>query len=98
MDIRLPAAGRPIPVLAGCLPLLLLIGWVDYVTGPELNAVVLYLLPVVLASWWGPPAAGYAIAFLAALVWCVAARAPAELHSSRAMLYLTRRSSCWSSL
>ena len=45
---RLPA---PALVIAG-LVMVAALGWMDFVTGPELTPLVFYLVPVVLVAWY----------------------------------------------
>ena len=67
---------------AGCLVLLVLFGWVDYITGYEMGFFVFYSLPVGLAAWylgqW--PAVGMALA--ASLTWWLADHLAGQRYSS----------------
>lgn len=51
--------------------LLVLIAVCDYMTGADVKFAVLYMLPVVLVSWWRRPRAVLIISFSAALLWVV---------------------------
>jgi hypothetical protein len=59
-------------VLGGCLLLLGLLGYLDYVTGYEMSFFVFYSVPVGVAAWWLGrwPAIGAALA--ATVTWLVA--------------------------
>jgi diguanylate cyclase (GGDEF)-like protein len=54
------------------LPLLALIAWIDYITGPEIVLSLFYLLPIVTVSWFGGRAQATASAALAAALATVA--------------------------
>jgi diguanylate cyclase (GGDEF)-like protein len=49
-----------------------LIGWVDYVTGPEIGLSLLYLVPVALAGWYGGATVALFIGSFAGTAWLVA--------------------------
>jgi PAS domain S-box-containing protein len=59
------------PGLVILLSVALLVGVavVDYRTGPEFGVSLFYLLPVVVAAWFGHRSSGYVIAVLAAGAW-----------------------------
>jgi len=80
-------ARRSILVLGAGLLLLAFIGWLDYITGLEVSVVVLYLVPVILASWFGTARTGYLVAVAGALVWHVAAVLGHVSYSSPFVLY-----------
>jgi serine phosphatase RsbU (regulator of sigma subunit) len=52
--------------------LVLLVGWLDYLTGDEVSVVILYLFPVVLAAWYGGRVTGIAASLSSAVVWFMA--------------------------
>jgi K+-sensing histidine kinase KdpD len=54
------------------LVLILLIGFVDYVTGYEISFSIFYLLPIVLVTWLVGWRYGIASAILSATVWLMA--------------------------
>lgn len=67
-----PASGRsPTLALVASFVLLGLILLLDANTGPEFSLSILYLLPVILASWAAMRGAGYFVAVLAAAIWFV---------------------------
>lgn len=49
------------------LPFILLIGWVDFNTGPEVALSLLYLVPIVAVAWWGAGRDALVCAIVAAL-------------------------------
>src|SRR6187402_381917 len=46
-----------------------LIGWLDYVTGDELDLFILYFVPIVWAAWKIGPRAGAVIAVEGTVLW-----------------------------
>ncbi len=64
---RLPGGGRA-RWLAGVGACLLIIGWVDYVTGTRMSFVVFYLVPVTLATAWFGRGTGILTALTSVLV------------------------------
>ena len=69
-----PSPWRPSPVLVfcGCFALLLLLGWVDYITGYELGFFVFYSLPVGLAAWYLGRWPGILLSLAATVTWWLA--------------------------
>lgn len=53
------------------LILVVLIGGIDYATGPYLSTSILYLIPVFLAAWWLDKKSGILISLICAIVWLV---------------------------
>lgn len=49
-----------------------LIGWVDYVTGPEIGLSLLYLVPVALSGWYGGATVAIFVGSLAGTAWLAA--------------------------
>ncbi len=54
--------------LIACINILLL-GVTDYIIGPELSFSVFYIIPIMLAAWYGGKRAGYLSAIIAAGIW-----------------------------
>jgi diguanylate cyclase (GGDEF)-like protein len=52
-----------------CLFLVLFLGYVDFLTGPELSFSVFYLLPIGVMAWYVPSRACYIYSVFAAVVW-----------------------------
>jgi len=48
------------------------IGWLDYVTGPDIGLSLLYLVPVALAGWYGGVTAAIFVGSFAGTVWLAA--------------------------
>src|SRR5437016_60457 len=64
----------------GCLFLVGIVGYIDYLTGYERSLLLFYLLPISLATWFGGLVFGLAIAVVSVVVWMlsdVAAGIPA---------------------
>ncbi|MBP7867325.1 MAG: GGDEF domain-containing protein [Acidobacteria bacterium] len=51
------------------LALIVGIGWLDHVTGPEIGLSLLYLVPVCLAGWWLGQSSAALLAVFASLFW-----------------------------
>jgi len=64
-----------------------LIGFVDFVTGPEIVVSVFYLLPISLATWYAGRTAGYTLAVVTLLVWIFADFFSAPVFSHWAIPY-----------
>jgi diguanylate cyclase (GGDEF)-like protein len=54
------------------IPVVLLIGWLDYVTGPEIGLSLLYLIPIAITAWKGQGIAASIVAAIAAACWIAA--------------------------
>jgi len=59
-------------IFAGCLLLLLLVGWMDYITGYELGFFVFYTAPIGLAAWYLGRWPGIWMALGATIAWWLA--------------------------
>jgi hypothetical protein len=59
-------------VFAGCFLLLLLVGWLDYMTGYELGFFVFYTVPVGLTAWYVGRWPGIGMALMATAAWWLA--------------------------
>ncbi len=57
---------------------LLALGWVDFVTGPHVHLGLLYVLPLLFATWYGGRWPGYFMDLAASLVWFKAGRPPGD--------------------
>jgi hypothetical protein len=71
-----PEAAKPVVcrglVLAGCLLLLGLLGYLDYVTGYEMSFFVFYSVPVGVAAWWLGRWPAIGVALGATVTWLLA--------------------------
>lgn len=57
---------------AGAVLAVVVVGYLDYVIGPQLAFSVFYLLPVLLAGWYGMRGFGLLVSLLASLAWLIA--------------------------
>ncbi len=64
-DGRLARLPRPL-LLAGCITLILVVGVLDWATGPDLELPLLYLIPIAAAAWHAGRGAGVAVAVFGA--------------------------------
>lgn len=70
MRDRLNALPRSFVTALGLI-LLAIVGGIDYLTGPNFSLSILYLIPVLLVSWYAGKLPGILISFAGALVWLV---------------------------
>lgn len=56
------------PLIAACLFLVAIIGYIDYLTGYERPLLLFYLLPICLATWFGGLVSGLGIAVVSIVV------------------------------
>ncbi|MGO8753947.1 MAG: hypothetical protein ACLQHK_01805 [Gallionellaceae bacterium] len=59
-------------MLFAALSFVVLIGWIDYVTGWELSLFIIYSLPIALVTWKMGWRFGFAVAFLCTVVYWLA--------------------------
>jgi hypothetical protein len=50
----------------------LAIGFLDYITGAELSVSIFYIIPIALCAWFVHRWAGFAMAFISAIIWNIA--------------------------
>jgi hypothetical protein len=74
---------RAVFIFTGCLLLLLLVGWVDYITGYELGFFVFYSVPIGLAAWYLGRWPGIWLALAATIAWWLADALAGAKYSSR---------------
>lgn len=67
--------------------LLLLFGWLDYVTGYEFGVFIFYSVPVGIASWYAGRWEGVVISIASAATWFVADMFAGEKYSSAFLMY-----------
>lgn len=65
----------------------LLIGFIDYLTGPEISLSLLYLFPVILVAWFEVRWQGILISVIAALTWLAADSIGGHSYSHPAIPY-----------
>jgi hypothetical protein len=65
---------RRIRIMVASIATLLLLGWIDYVTGYEFGFFIFYFIPVSIAAWYGGRKPGIAMACASAVCWYLADR------------------------
>ncbi len=70
-----------------CLLMLVVLGWLDYRTGYELNLFIFYSLPVGIASWYLGLWPGVVMSVASALTWWAADRSAGQTYSSDFVFY-----------
>lgn len=63
------------------------VGAIDYITGPDYSLSVLYLIPVILAAWFGGKPSGGIVSIVAAAVWLLAELVGKKHHDHVTVLY-----------
>ena len=74
-------------VIVASFALLILIGWLDYVTGYELGFFIFYSIPVGILAWYVGRGPGIAISFASALTWLIADLYAGQKYSSTLMIW-----------
>ena len=82
-DAASQRGSRAVFIFTGCLLLLLLVGWVDYITGYELGFFVFYTAPIGLAAWYLGRWPGIGMALGATIAWWLADALAGAKYSSR---------------
>ena len=67
--MRLDKPVNPLLVNSISLIILLVIGWLDYITGYEFGFFIFYFIPVAIAAWLCGKRSGLVMAFASALCW-----------------------------
>jgi|GEM_PF-6601461 len=70
------------------LILILLIGWIDRVTGNEITNEVLYLVPILITTWWCGRKPGLWIVIVALIVWLAASYPAIQNYSHPDFFYM----------
>jgi signal transduction histidine kinase len=79
MEQKMIAGKRSVPVVAILTILLVVVvGWVDYLTGEEVSVSILYLVPVCLCTWRIGRRCGLVVAWASAIAWLAADLAASE--------------------
>lgn len=73
--------------LLASLLLTVLIGILDYATGPELGFSIFYLFPVALAAWYSGRAAGFCLSVFCAAFWLVDEQLTAVVGANALLAY-----------
>jgi diguanylate cyclase (GGDEF)-like protein len=68
---RLAALTKPLILVSGFV-MLGMLGFIDYVTGPDLSFIVFYLAPIVLVGWFVGTGAGVLMSVAGGVVWLFA--------------------------
>jgi hypothetical protein len=66
---------------------LLLIGWLDYITGYEIGFFIFYFIPVAIAAWYCGPKDGICIAISSAVCWFFSDRFTHHPYSRTYLIY-----------
>jgi signal transduction histidine kinase len=74
-------------ITAAGLGMVMLLGLLDYVTGPELSFSVFYLLPISVVTWFTDRRTGVLLAIMAAITWLAADLASGATYSNPAIPY-----------
>ena len=74
-------------VTALAITLTILLGYVDIMTGVEIHFLLLYLVPIFLASWFVSREVGVYLALFASLVWFIADSLGGRSYSSEWISY-----------
>lgn len=77
---------RPLVVTLG-ITILGMVGIIDYLTGPNFSLSILYLIPVLLVSWYAGRLPGIAISFACALIWLTASLLGKNYYEYPVVLY-----------
>lgn len=59
-------------ISAAAVGFVLLIGWIDFITGPDIGLSLLYLIPITLAGWLGGKTSAVTVAVTASCLWLAA--------------------------
>jgi diguanylate cyclase (GGDEF)-like protein len=59
---------RRYPIAIG-IPMVLGIGWIDYLSGPDIGLSILYLVPIAIVAWFGTAEQAAVCALLAGFCW-----------------------------
>ena len=73
--------------LYAALLLVVLLGYLDYVTGFEVSLSFLYLIPVALATWYLHTTAGYVVTAVSVLIFILSNWAAGEAYSQEILRY-----------
>ena len=66
---------------------LLLIGWLDYITGYEFGFFIFYFIPVAIAAWYCGPIDGISVAIASAICWYLSDRLTNHSYSHAYFIY-----------
>ncbi len=88
MNVRdnLSNLSKPLVITLGVI-ILGMVGIIDYLTGPNFSLSILYLIPVLLVSWYAGRLPGIAISFACALIWLTASLLGKNYYEYPVVLY-----------
>ena len=69
------------------MAVLVLIGWLDYITGYEIGFFIFYFIPVAIAAWYCGPKDGIRIAIASAVCWYFSDRLARHPYSRAYFIY-----------
>jgi hypothetical protein len=69
------------------LVVLLVLGWLDYITGYEFGFFIFYFIPVAIAAWYCGPREGYSIAVASAVCWYLSDQLAHHVYSRAFFVY-----------
>src|SRR5256714_10898845 len=72
LNAFLESRSRPFVFVASLL-LVILLGVVDYLNGPDISLLIFYVVPVLVAAWYAGRRAGYFVCVASGLAWLVGA-------------------------
>ncbi len=59
------------PFIIGSILMVALIGWADYLAGPQYSLLLFYLVPILHASWFSGRTAGILVSSISSLAWLI---------------------------
>ncbi len=71
----------------GCAVFLVVLTWIDYVTGYEFGFFIFYFIPVSIAAWYVGRRSGLAFAFASGVAWYVSDRLSLHPYSKVFFIY-----------
>lgn len=74
-------------VRVASMVVLVLIGWLDYITGYEIGFFIFYFIPVAIAAWYCGPKDGICIAIASAVCWYLSDRFTHHPYSRAYLIY-----------
>lgn len=85
--LRMKFTGQENRTLAECTLMLIVLGWLDYVTGYEFGVFVFYSLPVGLAAYRVGLRSGLVMALASTAIWLYTDRLTGQRYSSNFMFW-----------
>jgi low affinity Fe/Cu permease len=85
--MRTPIEHRHALINLGCTVLLVVLTWIDYVTGYEFGFFIFYFIPVSIAAWYVGRRSGLAFAFASGVAWYLSDRLSLHPYSKAFFIY-----------